>query len=97
VKEFEAAAFAADPACRRALSRPRTVPRDQGVRENTPGTRSFEEVKPKLLAEQREQVQRDAFEGLISDLRKQATVRVLYKPEGPPSSPPGEVIPCRGF
>ena len=51
------------------------------------GARSFEEVKPKLLAEQREQAQRDAFEGLIADLRKQATVRVLYKPEGPPGSP----------
>ncbi|MDO8738400.1 MAG: hypothetical protein Q7J17_05465, partial [Candidatus Deferrimicrobium sp.] len=51
------------------------------------GARSFEEVKPKLLAEQREQAQRDAFEGLIADLRKQATVHVLYKPEGPPASP----------
>jgi hypothetical protein len=44
-------------------------------------------MKPKLLAEQREQAQRDAFEGLIAGLRKQATVRVLYPPEGPPISP----------
>jgi hypothetical protein len=43
-------------------------------------------MKPKLLAEQREQAQRDAFEELIAGLRKQATVRVLYKPEGPPVS-----------
>jgi hypothetical protein len=43
-------------------------------------------MKPRLLAEQREQAQRDAFEGLIADLRKQATV-VLYKPEGSPISP----------
>jgi hypothetical protein len=57
------------------------------VYEKSPaGARSFEEMKPKLLAEQREQAQRDAFEGLIADLRKQATVRVLYKPE--PSQPP---------
>jgi parvulin-like peptidyl-prolyl isomerase len=51
------------------------------------GTVSFEEMKPKLVAEQREQAQRDAFEGLIAGLRKQAAVRVLYKPEGPPGSP----------
>jgi len=44
-------------------------------------------VKPQLLAEQREQAQRDAFEGLITDLRRQATIRVLYKPEGTPSRP----------
>jgi hypothetical protein len=44
-------------------------------------------MKPKILAEQREQAQRDAFEGLIAGLRKQATVRVLYKPEGPPVTP----------
>ena len=44
-------------------------------------------MKPKLIAEQREQAQRDAFEGLIAGLRKQTTVRVLYKPEGPPVSP----------
>jgi hypothetical protein len=51
------------------------------------GARSFEEIKPKILAEQREQAQRDAFEGLIADLRKQATVRVLHKPESLPVSP----------
>jgi peptidyl-prolyl cis-trans isomerase C len=50
------------------------------------GAVSFEEMKPKLVAEQREQAQREAFEGLIAGLRKQATVRVLYKPEGPPAS-----------
>jgi len=58
------------------------------VYERSPaGSISFEEMKPKLLAEQREQAQRDAFEGLIAGLRKQATVRVLYKPETPPVSP----------
>jgi peptidyl-prolyl cis-trans isomerase C len=88
VKEFEAAAFAAAPG---EVTGP--VKTTYGyhlikVYEKLPaGVRSFEEMKPKLLAEQREQAQRDAFEELIADLRKQATVRILYKPEGPPVSP----------
>lgn len=88
VKEFEAAAFAAAPG---SVTGP--VKTTYGfhvikVYAKMPaGVRSFEEVKPKLLAEMREQAQRDAFEGLIADLRKQATVRILYKPEGPPVSP----------
>ena len=90
VKEFETAAFAAAPG---VVTGP--VKTTYGfhvikVYAKLPaGARSFEEVKPKLLAEQREQAQRDAFEGLIAGLRKQATVRVLYKPEGPPVSPVG--------
>jgi len=88
VKEFETAAFAAAPG---TVTGP--VKTTYGyhlikVYEKLPaGARSFEEMKPKLLAEQREQAQRDAFEGLIADLRKQATVRVLYRPEGLPVSP----------
>ena len=88
VKEFEAAAFAAAPG---SVTGP--VKTTYGyhvikVYAKLPaGSRSFEEVKPKLLAERSEQAQRDAFEGLIAGLRKQATVRVLYKPEGPPASP----------
>ena len=88
VKEFEAAAFAAAPG---SVTGP--VKTTYGyhlikVYAKLPaGSRSFEEVKPKLLAEQSEQAQRDAFEGLIAGLRKQATVRVLYKPEGPSASP----------
>ena len=88
VKEFEAAAFAAVPG---EVTGP--VKTTYGyhvikVYEKLPaGIVSFEEMKPKLLAEQREQAQRDAFEGLIAGLRKRATVRVLYKPEGSPVSP----------
>jgi peptidyl-prolyl cis-trans isomerase C len=80
VKEFEAVAFAAAPGVA-------TGPVIKVYAKLPAGTRSFEEVKPKLLAEQREQAQRVAFEGLIADLRKQVTVRVLSRTEGPPASP----------
>jgi peptidyl-prolyl cis-trans isomerase C len=88
VKEFEAAAFAAAPGVAAGPVKTTYGYHVIKVYAKLPaGARSFEEVKPKLLAEQREQAQRDAFEGLIADLRKQATVRILYKPEGPPVSP----------
>jgi len=88
VKEFEAAAFAAAPGEVRGPVKTTYGYHVIKVYAKSPaGAVSFEEMKPKLLAEQREQAQRDAFEGLIADLRKQATVRVLYKPEGPPASP----------
>jgi peptidyl-prolyl cis-trans isomerase C len=90
VKEFEAAAFAAAPG---EVTGPVKTTYGYHVikvyARSPEGAVSFEEMKPKLLAEQREQAQRDAFEGLIAGLRKQATVRVLYKPEGPPVSPEG--------
>ena len=88
VKEFEAPAFAAIPG---EVTGPVKTTYGYHVikvySKSPAGTISFEEMKPKLLAEQREQAQRDAFEALITDLRKQAMVRVLYKPEGPPVSP----------
>jgi len=82
VKEFEAAAFAAP-----AGSVVGPVRTTYGwhvimVYERKPaGIRSFEEVKPQLLAEQRERAQRDAFEALIAELRKQSNVRILVKAE----------------
>ena len=88
VKEFEAAAFGAEPGVATGPVKTTYGYHVIKVYARLPaGARSFEDVKPKLLAEQREQAQRDAFEGLIANLRKQATVRVLYRPEGPPASP----------
>lgn len=88
VKEFEAAAFAVAPG---EVAGPVKTTYGYHVikvyAKSPAGAVSFEEMKPKLLAEQREQAQRDAFEGLIAGLRKQATVRVLLKPEGPRASP----------
>jgi len=88
VEEFETAAFAATPG---EVTGPVKTTYGYHVimvyAKSPAGAISFEEMKPKLLAEQREQAQRDAFEGLIAGLRKQATVRVLYRPEGPPGSP----------
>ncbi|MBE0604423.1 MAG: peptidyl-prolyl cis-trans isomerase [Deltaproteobacteria bacterium] len=53
------------------------------------GIRSFEDVKPQLLAEQQEMAQREAFETLVADLRKASTIRVLVEPgEGGKSAPP---------
>ncbi len=95
VKEFEVAAFAATPG---EVTGPIKTTYGYHVikvyAKSPAGTISFEEMKPKLLAEQREQAQRDAFEGLIADLRKQATVRVLYKPEGPPGTPAPGTAPA---
>ena len=88
VKEFEEAAFAAAPG--EVTGPVKTTYGYHVVKvyaKSPAGPISFEEMKPMLLSEQREQAQRDAFEGLIADLRKQATVRVLYKPEIPPVSP----------
>ena len=93
VKEFETAAFAATPG--EVTGPVRTTYGYHLIKvdaKSPAGTISFEEMKPKLLSEQREQAQRDAFEGLIAGLRKQATVRVLYKPESPPV-PPGAQTP----
>lgn len=104
VKEFEAASFSADPG---SVVGP--VKTTYGwhvikVYERKPaGVRPFEEVKPQLLAEQRERAQRDAFEVLIADLRKQSSVRVLVKmeegaakPAPAPGAPPEAPKPEAG-
>ncbi len=96
VKEFEEAAFAAAPG--EVIGPVKTTYGYHVIKvyEKFPaGNVSFEEMKPKLLAEQREQAQRDAFEGLVADLRKQGTVRVFNKPEGPPVSPGAQAPPIK--
>jgi peptidyl-prolyl cis-trans isomerase C len=99
VKEFEAAVFAAAPGA--ILGPVKTTYGFHAIKvyERKPaGVRTFEEVKPQLLAEQREKAQRDAFETLIADLRKASTVQVLVKldegarPVKPPV--PGEAPPA---
>lgn len=93
VKEFEVAVFSAAPG---SVVGP--VKTTYGwhvikVYERKPaGVRPFEEVKPQLLADQRERAQRDAFESLIAELRKSSNVRILVKMEetaGRPGPAPG--------
>ena len=81
VKEFEAAAFSAAPD---SIVGP--VKTTYGyhlikVYEKKPaGIQTFEEVRPQLLAEQREEAQREAFESLIQGLRNASTIRIVAKP-----------------
>jgi len=90
VKEFEAAAFGAAPG---AVAGP--VKTTYGYHlikvysKKPAGVRSFEEVKPQLLAEQQDMAQREAFETLVASLRKASTIRVLAgTEEGGRSAPP---------
>jgi len=93
VKEFETAAFSAEPGSVVGPVRTTYGWHVIKVYERKPaGLRPFEEVKPQLLADQRERAQRDAFEGLIGDLRKASSVRILVKTEegaGKPAPAPG--------
>lgn len=61
------------------------------------GLQSFEEVKAKIASDLRENAQREAIEGLIADLRRQARIEIV--PQGgpekpalasPPTAPPAE-------
>ncbi len=82
VKEFEDAAFGTAPG---GIAGP--VKTAYGYHlikvysKKPAGIRSFEEVRPQLLAEQQEMAQREAFETLVASLRKASTVRVLVEPE----------------
>lgn len=86
VKEFEAAAFSA--AAGSIVGPVKTMYGFHvlSVGERKPaGLQSFEEVKAKIASDLRENAQRDAIEGLIADLRKQARIETFVKggPEGP--------------
>jgi peptidyl-prolyl cis-trans isomerase C len=53
------------------------------------GAQPFEEVKGQIAADLREQAQRDAFETLLAQMKKQAKIQVLVAPEAetpPPAS-----------
>lgn len=56
------------------------------------GLQSFEEVKDQIAADLREQAQRDAFETLLSEMKKQAKIQMLVSSE-PESAAPGEAAP----
>ncbi len=81
VKEFEAAAFAAAPGS--VVGPVKTTYGYHVIKvygKKPAGIQTFEEVRPQLLAEQRENAQREAFEALIAGLRKASTIRILARP-----------------
>jgi len=56
------------------------------------GTQPFEEVKGQIAADLREQAQREAFETLLSQMKKQARIQLLATPEAE-TPPPGAGAP----
>jgi len=58
------------------------------VREKRPaGVQPFEEVKEQIAADLREQAQREAFETLLAQMKKQAKIQLLVTPETESPSP----------
>jgi peptidyl-prolyl cis-trans isomerase C len=51
------------------------------------GLQPFDEVKGQIAADLREQVQREAFETLLAQMKKQAKIQLLVAPEAEPPSP----------
>jgi len=93
VKEFEAAAFGAAPGA--VVGPVKTTYGYHVIKvysKKPAGIPGFEEVKPQLLAEQREAAQREAFETLITGLRKASVIRILdesgERGRNAPPSPP---------
>jgi peptidyl-prolyl cis-trans isomerase C len=95
VKEFEAAAFGASVG---TITGPVKTPYGFHVikvDERRPaGVKSFDEVKLQLLAESREKVQRQAFDTLLTGLKKNSRIQYFVKAagegEGPVMVPRGE-------
>lgn len=86
VKEFEAAAFSAAPGSIVGPVKTMYGFHVLSVGERKPaGLQPFEEVKAKIASDLRENAQRDAIEGLITELRKQARIEMFVKEgaEGP--------------
>jgi peptidyl-prolyl cis-trans isomerase C len=95
VKEFEAAAFAAAPGSVVGPVKTQYGFHVIRVEEKRPaGKRTFEEVKAQLGGEMREQVQRDAFDKLVSRLKKEGKVRLLIKEADVASHDPGAGAPA---
>ncbi len=98
VKEFETAAFQAKPGSIVGPVKTMYGFHVLSVGDRKPaGLQSFEEVKAKIASDLREGAQRDAIEGLIADLKKQARIETFLKdvPEkpslaAPPAGPPGD-------
>jgi peptidyl-prolyl cis-trans isomerase C len=81
VKEFEEAAFAAAPGSIVGPVKTAYGYHVIKVYEKKPaGVQTFEEVKPQLIAEQRENAQREAFDSLIAGLRNASTIRIVARP-----------------
>ncbi len=98
VKEFETAAFQAKPGSIVGPVKTMYGFHVLSVGDRKPaGLQSFEEVKAKIASDLREGAQRDAIEGLIADLKKQARIETFLKdgPEkpalgAPPTAPPAD-------
>jgi len=90
VKEFEDAAFSAAPGS--VVGPVKTVYGYHVIKvysKKPAGIPSFEEIKPRLLAEQREMAQRDAFETLVEGLRRNSVIRIMGAPaDGEGNAPP---------
>jgi peptidyl-prolyl cis-trans isomerase C len=87
-KAFEDAAFAAPAG--KVTGPVRTVYGYHLIRtgEKRPaGLQAFDEVKGQIEAELREQAQRDAFESLLAQMKKQARIQVLAAPGGEAAPP----------
>jgi peptidyl-prolyl cis-trans isomerase C len=83
VKEFEEAAFGAAPDS--ILGPVKTAYGYHVIKvgERRPaGIKSFDEVKLQLLAESREKVQRQAFDTLLADLKKNSRIQFFVKGAG---------------
>lgn len=83
IKEFEQAAFGAAPG---SIVGPVRTAYGYHVlwvgEKRAAGIQPFEEVRERIVSDLRDQTQREAFEGLVAELRKQARVRILAVPPG---------------
>jgi peptidyl-prolyl cis-trans isomerase C len=87
-KEFEEAAFAA-PAGK--VTGPVKTAYGyhliQAGEKRPAGLQSFDEVKEQIASDLREQAQREAFEALLAQMKKQSKIQLLASPEGETPSP----------